>query len=214
MSELLQRIQEMGVVPVVVLNDSKDAMPLAKALCEGGLPCAEVTFRTDAAEESIRIMAKQFPDMLIGAGTVLTIDQVDRAVSAGAKFIVMPGFNEEVVRWCMDKEICIMPGCVTPTEIMAATALGCRIIKFFPANIYGGLSAIKALSGPFGSARFVPTGGVDGQNMNEFLASPSVFAVGGSWLCASKWIRNHEFSEITRCCKEATACAEAAGRGV
>lgn len=209
-----KRLYDSGVIPVLVIDDLADALTVADAMMAGGVHVAEVTLRTAAGLDAIKIISTQRPNMLVGAGTVTNLEQCKACVAAGAKFIVMPGFNEEVVRWCMDKEICIMPGCVTPTEIMTATALGCRIIKFFPANIYGGLSAIKALSGPFGSARFVPTGGVDGQNMNEFLASPSVFAVGGSWLCASKWIRNHEFSEITRCCKEATACAEAAGRGV
>ncbi len=142
MNELLTRVEKLGVVPVVVLNDAKDAKPLAKALCDGGLPCAEVTFRTEAAEESIRIMANEFPEMLIGAGTVLTTEQVDRAVNAGAKFIVSPGFDPEVVDYCIQKDILVLPGCITPSEVAQAVKRGLKVVKFFPAEQFGGISTI------------------------------------------------------------------------
>ena len=157
----VEKIQSMGVVPVVVLADAKDAAPLAKALCEGGLPCAEVTFRTEAAEESIRIMTAQYPKMLVGAGTVVSTEQVERAVKAGAKFIVSPGFDGEVVDYCIEKNIPVFPGCVTPSEIMQAVKRNLKIVKFFPAEQYGGVDAIKALAAPYAGIKFMPTGGIN-----------------------------------------------------
>ena len=153
-----ETIQKMGVVPVVVLNDAKDAAPLAKALCEGGLPCAEVTFRTDAAEESIRIMTTEFPEMFVGAGTVLTVEQVDRAVAAGAKFIVSPGFDPEIVDYCLSKEIPVFPGCITPSEVSQAVKRGLKVVKFYPAEQFGGVATIQALAAPFTGVKFMPTG--------------------------------------------------------
>ena len=203
MSELLQRIQEMGVVPVVVLNDSKDAMPLAKALCEGGLPCAEVTFRTDAAEESIRIMAKQFPDMLIGAGTVLTIDQVDRAVSAGAKFIVSPGFDPEIVDYCLKKNISVLPGCITPSEVAQAIKRGLEVVKFFPAEQFGGVATIKALAAPYTNVKFMPTGGINAKNLPDYLEFKKIVACGGSWMVKGDMIAAGEFDKIKKMTQEA-----------
>ena len=149
MHEVLEKIQEIGIVPVVVLDDAKDAAPLAKALMDGGLSCAEVTFRTDAAEESIRIMSEQFPDMLVGAGTVLTTDQVDRAVAAGAKFIVSPGLNPRIVKYCVEKGILITPGCSNPSDIEQALENGLEVVKFFPAEAAGGLPMIKAMAAPY-----------------------------------------------------------------
>ena len=160
MSTMNETIRGFGLVPVVVLNDAKDAVPLAKALCEGGLPVAEVTFRTDAAEESIRRIAEAFPEMLVGAGTVLTTDQVDRAVAAGAKFIVSPGFDPEIVDYCLSKEIPIYPGVVTPSELAQAVKRGLKVVKFFPAEAYGGVNTIKALAAPYPMVKFMPTGGV------------------------------------------------------
>lgn len=203
MSELLQRIQEMGVVPVVVLNDSKDAMPLAKALCEGGLPCAEVTFRTDAAEESIRIMAKQFPDMLIGAGTVLTIDQVDRAVSAGAKFIVSPGFDPEIVDYCLKKDIFVLPGCITSSEVAQAIKRGLEVVKFFPAEQFGGVTTIKALAAPYTNVKFMPTGGINAKNLPDYLEFKKIVACGGSWMVKGDMIAAGEFDKIKKMTQEA-----------
>ena len=201
MSELLQKVQEMGVVPVVVLNDAKDAAPLAKALCEGGLPCAEVTFRTDAAEESIRIMAEQFPEMLLGAGTVLTTEQVDRAVAAGAKFIVSPGFDPEIVDYCIEKGILILPGCITPSEIAQAVKRGLSVVKFFPAEQFGGVATIKALAAPYTSMKFMPTGGISAKNLPDYLGFKKIVACGGSWMVKGDMVAAGEFDKI----KEMTA---------
>ena len=203
MSELLQKVEELGVVPVVVLNDAKDAAPLAKALCEGGLPCAEVTFRTDAAEESIRIMAQEFPQMLIGAGTVLTTEQVDRAVAAGAKFIVSPGFDPEIVDYCLSKDILILPGCITPSEIAQAVKRGLKVIKFFPAEQFGGIDTIKALAAPYTNMRFMPTGGISAKNLPDYLSFKKIVACGGSWMVKGDMIAAGEFDKIKEMTKEA-----------
>ena len=205
MSEMIKRIEGFGVVPVVVLNDAKDAAPLAKALCEGGLPCAEVTFRTEAAEESIRIMTEQFPEMLIGAGTVLTIDQVDRAVGAGAKFIVSPGFDPEIVDYCISKGIVVLPGCVTPSEVIQAVKRGLEVIKFFPAEQYGGVTTLKALSAAFPKAKFMPTGGVSAKNLAEYLGFKKIVACGGSWMVKGDLVAAGEFDKIKEMTTEAVA---------
>ena len=176
MNETLEKLGQYGIVPVVVLNDSKDAEPLADALCEGGLACAEVTFRTKAAAESIKIMSEKHPEMLVGAGTVLTVEQVDEAVAAGAKFIVSPGLNSEVVKYCLDKNIAITPGVVTPSEMEQAIELGLNIVKFFPAEPSGGLSMIKAVSAPYTMLKFMPTGGINPGNVKEYLKSDKIFA--------------------------------------
>ena len=197
-----ETIQKMGVVPVVVLNDAKDAAPLAKALVEGGLPCAEVTFRTDAAEEAIRAIADACPDMIVGAGTVLTIEQVDRAVKAGAKFIVSPGFSEEVAAYCNEKNIPYLGGCVTPTEVMTAISYGCKTIKFFPCSNYGGLSTMKALRAAFPQVNFLPTGGISDENLSEYLKWEKIFAVGGSWMMKGTP------DEIAQKCKAAVEIAK------
>ncbi len=201
--EMEQKIAELGVVPVVVLEDAKDAKPLAKALCDGGLPCAEVTFRTAAAEESIRQMCEAFPNMLIGAGTVLTIEQVDRAVGAGAKFIVSPGFDPEIVDYCLSKDIPIFPGCVTPSEIAQAVKRGLRVVKFFPAGQYGGVATIKALSAPYVGLKFMPTGGVNAKNLEEYLSCGSIIACGGSWMVKGAMIKAGEFDKIQAMTEEA-----------
>ena len=198
-----ETIQKMGVVPVVVLNDAKDAAPLAKALVEGGLPCAEVTFRTEAAEESIRIMASEFPEMFVGAGTVLTIDQVDRAVAAGAKFIVSPGFDPEIVDYCISKNILVLPGCITPSEVAQAVKRGLKIVKFFPAEQFGGLSTLKALAAPYVGLQFMPTGGVSPKNVREYLAYNRLVACGGSWMVKGDLVKAGNFDEIVRLTKEA-----------
>ena len=159
------RMGNAAVVPVVVLDDAADAVPTAKALLAGGVDVMEITFRTAAAADSIEAVAKECPDMLVGAGTVITLAQCEQAVACGAKFIVAPGFDPEVVSWCVERGIAVTPGCVTPTEIMQAMACGLKVVKFFPANVYGGLSAMKALSGPFCSIKFIPTGGVNEKNL-------------------------------------------------
>ena len=201
--EVLERMARCGLVPVVVLDDAKDAVNTAKALLAGGIDVMEITFRTAAAADSIRAVAAEVPEMFVGAGTVITLEQAKLAVECGAKFIVAPGFNEEVVAWCVKNNIPVTPGCVTPTEIMMAIKYGLKVVKFFPANVYGGLKAIKALAGPFGSMKFIPTGGVSQENMEEFLTSPFIHAVGGSWVCPKKDISEHNVEKITELCKAA-----------
>ena len=173
---------DVKVVPVVVINSIEQTLPTMQALCDGNLPVAEITFRTACAEEAIRLAAKNFPDMYIGAGTVINVEQCKKAIDAGAKFIVSPGLSTEVALYCIEKGITYYPGCVTPTEIMQAIDLGIKVVKFFPANVYGGLKAIKALAGPFGQIKFLPTGGVSEENLKEFLDCDKIFAVGGSWM--------------------------------
>ena len=203
MNDILNQIHEIGIVPVVVLEDAKDAAPLARALCDGGLPCAEVTFRTDAAEESIRIMTQQFPNMLVGAGTVLTTEQVDRAMAAGAKFIVSPGLNPHVVQYCLDKEIPITPGCMTPGEIEQALEYGLEVVKFFPAELAGGLKMIQALAAPYVGLKFMPTGGISADNVKEYLKYDRILACGGSWMVKGDFIHAGNFDQIRELSKEA-----------
>lgn len=203
MSDILKRFEEVGIIPVVVLNDAKDAEPLGKALIEGGLPVAEVTFRTEAAEESIRILSEKYPELLVGAGTVLTTEQVDRAVAAGAKFIVSPGLNPKTVKYCQEKGIPICPGVVTPGEIEKALDLGLDHVKFFPAEPSGGLPMIKALGAAFTKLRFMPTGGINAKNVVEYLKCDKIFACGGSWMVKGDLIKAGDFEKITELCKEA-----------
>ena len=203
MMDIAEKFQKLGVVPVVVLEDTKDAVPLAKALVEGGLPCAEVTFRTEAAEESIRLMTEQFPEMLVGAGTVLTREQVDAAVAAGAKFIVSPGFDPEIVDYCLEKEIPVFPGCITPSEVAQAVKRGLKVVKFFPAEPAGGLKYIRAIAAPYTMMKFMPTGGINPQNVREYLAYDRIAACGGSWMVKNTMIENNEFDRIEELVKEA-----------
>ena len=203
MKDLAERFHEVGVVPVVVLEDVKDAVPLAQALVEGGLPCAEVTFRTAAAEESIRLMTEKFPEMLVGAGTVLTTEQVDAAVKAGAKFIVSPGFDPEIVDYCIKKKIPVLPGCITPSEAARAVRRGLSVIKFFPAEQAGGLAFIKAMAAPYTSLSFMPTGGINPENVKKYLEYDRIFACGGSWMVKGKLITEGRFDEIEKLTREA-----------
>lgn len=203
MHNMLQRIGEMGIVPVVVLEDAVDAAPLAQALIQGGLPCAEVTFRTPAAKDAIGIMAEQFPDMLVGAGTVLTIQQVDDAVSAGAKFIVSPGFNPHIVSYCVEKQIPIIPGCSTPSDIEQALEYNLKVVKFFPAEAAGGLSMIKAIAAPYVGVRFMPTGGINASNVRSYLAFDRILACGGSWMVPKDMVEEGNFEKIKELTREA-----------
>lgn len=182
MADVFERIHEVGVVPVVVINDIEEARPLAQALCEGGLPCAEVTFRTPVAAEALRIMKEEFPQMFLGAGTVLTTEQVDKAIEAGAEFIVSPGLNPKVVKYCVEKNIPIIPGCCTPSEVEQALEFGLKTVKFFPAEAAGGLKMIKAMAAPYTELTFMPTGGIDLSNITEYLAFNRIIACGGSWM--------------------------------
>ena len=205
MHEVLKKIQEIGIVPVVVLDDAKDAAPLAKALIDGGLPCAEVTFRTEAAEECIRIMAEQFPEMLVGAGTVLTTDQVDRAVAAGAKFIVSPGLNPRIVKYCVEKGILITPGCANPSDVEQAIENGLEVVKFFPAEQSGGLPMIKAMAAPYTNMMFMPTGGISPSNVKDYLGFKKIIACGGSWMVKDDLVKAGDYAKITELSKEAVA---------
>lgn len=203
MNKILEQIEKIGIVPVVVLEEAKDAEPLAKALCEGGLPCAEVTFRTDAAEESIRIMTEKFPEMLVGAGTVLTTEQVNRAVEAGAQFIVSPGINPNVVRYCIQRGIPVTPGTANPSNIETALELGLDVVKFFPAEPLGGLKMIKAMAAPYVGVKFMPTGGINATNVREYLAYDRILACGGSWMVKDDLIKAGDFAKITELTREA-----------
>lgn len=201
--DVMKKLSNAGIVPVVVLDDVKDAVPVAQALLMGGIDVMEITFRTAAAADSIKAVSESCPNMLVGAGTVITLDQCKKAVECGAKFIVSPGFDPEVVKWCVESGVTVTPGCVTPTEIMAAMKLGLNVVKFFPANVYGGLSAMKGLSGPFGGIKFIPTGGVNAQNVGEYISAPFIHAVGGSWVCPRADIAAGNFDKITALCAEA-----------
>lgn len=207
--ELIKKIEDIKIVPVVVLNDAENAKPLAKALCEGGLPCAEVTFRTGAAEESIRIMHEVYPEMMVGAGTVLTTEQVERAVNAGASFIVSPGFDPEIVDYCIEKSIPVFPGCITPSEIAQAVKRGLKVVKFFPAEQFGGVNTIKALAAPYVGLKFMPTGGINAGNIKDYLECKSVIACGGSWMVKGNIIEAKEFERI----KEMTITAVSLAKG-
>ena len=209
MEAAIKRFSEVGIIPVVVLNDAKDAEPLGQALMEGGLPAAEVTFRTDAAEESIRIMAEKFPDMLVGAGTVLTIDQAERAVAAGAKFIVSPGFDPEIVQFCLDRDIPVCPGVQTPSEVIQAYKFGLDHVKFFPAENAGGLAMIKAVGAAFPNMKFMPTGGISASNVTEYLENSKIFCCGGSWMVKGDMIKAGEFDKIKEKVAEAAAIVKA-----
>ncbi|MFV0314177.1 MAG: bifunctional 4-hydroxy-2-oxoglutarate aldolase/2-dehydro-3-deoxy-phosphogluconate aldolase [Anaerotignum sp.] len=194
---VIEKIKEFKIVPVVKIDSVEDAKPLAKALIAGGLPVAEITFRTEAAFEAIKAMA-EIPNMLVGAGTVVNVMQAKRAKEAGARFIVSPGLNVEVVRFAKENNIPIFPGVCTPTEVMAAIELEIEVVKFFPAEAYGGLDTIKALAGPFGNIRFMPTGGIGEKNIKEYLANPQVIACGGSWMVNESFIQGKNFDEVTR----------------
>lgn len=198
MESLIKLINETGIVPVVVINNADDAIPLARALKNGGLNCAEVTFRTDAAEESIRRIHKEFPDMLIAAGTVLTPKQADSAMNAGASFIVSPGLNPNVVKHCLEKGYPVIPGVCTPTEVEAAMSLGLSYLKFFPAEAAGGVKMIKAMCAPYTKIKFMPTGGINVKNVADYLNCKAVFACGGSWMVPSELVTEGKFDEIEK----------------
>ena len=205
-----EKLAACGVVPVVVIEHAQDAVPTAEAMVAGGINVMEITFRTAAAADAIKAVSQQCPDMLVGAGTVITLEQCKTAVECGAKFIVAPGYDDDVVSWCVENNIPVTPGCVTPTEVMAAMKHGLKVMKFFPANVYGGLGALKALAGPFGGVKFIPTGGVSAANLAEFIKSPYIHAVGGSWVCPKAEISAHNFEKITALCREARETVDAA----
>lgn len=203
MDKILQKIYETGIVPVVKLDSPEQALPLGKALVKGCLPVAEVTFRTSAAEESIRILSGELPEMLVGAGTVLSVEQAKKAVGAGAKFLVSPGFNPDVVKYAVDNGIPMTPGVNSPSQIEQGIELGLEVLKFFPAEQSGGLAMIKALSAPYGNVKFIPTGGIDAKNMNAYLAFNKVIAVGGSWMVKPELVNEGKFDEIAKLAQDA-----------
>lgn len=207
MNDVLKSLSLTGIVPVVVLDDAKNAAPLADALMAGGIPCAEITLRTAAGLDSIAAIADK-PGVTVGAGSVITLQNCKDAIAAGARFIVSPGLNVKVVEHCLENSVAVLPGCVTPTELMQAMELGLDTVKFFPAGVYGGLAAMKALSGPFPEMKFVPTGGVNAANLGEFLAAPYVAAVGGSWLCTKSDISAGNFDRIAELAAQAHALAD------
>ena len=208
MNHISEDIARYGVVPVVVLNDPAEALPVADALLKGGLPVAEVTFRTAAAEEAIRIIAAERPAMLVGAGTVLTVDQVDRAVAAGAKFIVCPGFDPEIVDYCIGKNIPVFPGCTTASEVAWGVKRGLSVLKFFPAEQCGGVATIKALCAAYVGVKFMPTGGIGPKNLKDYLSCDKIVCCGGSWMVKGDLIKAGRFNEIERLSKEAVALAK------
>jgi len=199
------RLRQLGIIPVVSIERVESAIPLAEALLNGGLPCAEITFRTTAAEPAIRAISQAFPEILVGAGTVLDEEQVERAMNAGAKFIVSPGFSPMVVNHCQEKNIPIFPGVCTPTDIQIALETGLSMLKFFPADAFGGLKTLKALSAPFPNVEFIPTGGITAANLEEYLSFKKVLACGGSWMVKNELINDGNFAEITRLTEEAVS---------
>ena len=205
---VMERLANSVVVPVVVLEKAEDAVPTARAMAAGGVDTMEITFRTACAPEAIKAVAENCPEVLVGAGTVLNLEQAKLAVEMGAKFIVSPGFSEEVVAWCVENGIPVTPGCVTPTEIMAALKHGLKVIKFFPANVYGGLNAMKNLAAPFVGIKFLPTGGVNASNIREYIGAPFIHAVGGSWVCPKADISAGNWDKITTLCREARQAAK------
>lgn len=205
MNNYIDRLQELKVIPVIKIDDAKDAVLLGRALAEGGLPCAEITFRTDAAEKAIKNMREALPDMLIAAGTVLTPSQADRAIAAGADFLVSPGFNPTVVNHCKQKGYTIVPGVCTPSEVEAALEAGLSVLKFFPAEAAGGVSMIKALSGPYGGVRFMPTGGINAKNIASYLSLKNIIACGGTWMVPADDIKNGNFEHIKALTEEAVS---------
>ncbi len=203
MSDIFRRIEELGVLPELTLDDAIDAIPVGEAISDGGISMAEVTFRTEAAEDSIRLMANAVPGLLIGAGTILTTEQVDKAVAAGAKFIVSPGIYEKVVAYCLERDIPVIPGVSSPTDIETALRMGLSLVKFFPAEANGGIEALLAMSEPYPGLRFMPSGGLNEDNVSRYLQSDRVLAVAGNWMATKEMIRAGELEEIRRRCQKA-----------
>ncbi len=201
--ELKKKLHNIGIVPVVKLDDAKNAVGLAKALLDGGINCAEVTFRTEAAEQSIKNIAEAYPDMFVGAGTVTNVELAKKAVSAGAKFIVSPGFNEDTVNWCITNDIPIIPGVCTPSDIEKGLAKGFDVLKFFPAEASGGVNMLNNFAGPFPNLMFMPTGGINLGNLESYARTKNVLATGGSWMVKANLIENNEWDTITKMCKDA-----------
>ena len=206
MHKVLEELEKIGIIPVIKIDDAKNAVPLARALLAGGIPCVEITFRTDQSAEAIKRIAKEVPDTLLGAGTVLTIEQVDRAVDSGAKFLVAPGFNPKVVSYCVQRGIPITPGCVTPSDMEQALEFDLEVVKFFQAEQAGGLEYIKAVSAPYPALKFMPTGGINAGNIAKYMTFDKILACGGSWMAGADLINKGEFDKITALSQEAVQC--------
>ena len=198
MTEVIESLGRMGLVPVVKVDNTSQALGMAQALLDAGLPCAEITFRTEAAEDCIRAIVRDYPQMIIGAGTVIAVEQAKQAVAAGARYIASPGFEARVVDWCLKRQVPVIPGVATPTEVLMALDKGISLVKFFPAEALGGVRMLEALVAVFGGVRFVPTGGVTAENLPTYLRLPAVFAVGGSWLVSGKLLASGAYAEVTR----------------
>lgn len=203
MNDILKQISDYGIVPVIKFDRVEDALPLAKALCDGGLPVAEITFRTECAAEAMKLVSDALPEMLVGAGTILTIEQVDEAVAAGAKFIVSPGLNPKVVKYCVEKGIPVTPGCANPSDVEQAIELGLDVVKFFPAEAAGGINMIKSMAAPYTKVKFMPTGGINASNINNYLSFNKIIACGGSWMVNDALIAAGEWDKITELTREA-----------
>lgn len=210
MNEILQQLGKIGIIPVVALHDAKKAIPLGQALLDGGLPCAEITFRTAAAAEAIQKMSTAHPDILVGAGTVLTVAQAQEAKASGAKFIVTPGFDADVVDWCLANDMPITPGVMTPTEINMALKKGINLLKFFPAEVAGGIKALKSIGGPYVGVKFIPTGGINTNNLADYLRLPMVHACGGSFMVKKQLIADGEFDKIQKLAETAVNIVQSA----
>jgi len=213
LNDVIKDLEKIGIIPVIKLNNINDAVPLAKALIGGGIPTAEITFRAVGADKVIKDMLEAYPDLLVGAGTILTIDQVKAAVSAGAKYIVSPGFNPKIVAYCQDANIPVIPGCVTPTEIEAALEFGLTYLKFFPAAQFGGISTMNALCAPYERIKFIPTGGISLNNLAEYSANKNIVACGGSFMVTELLIERKDWTEITKLCKQAITIIKVAREG-
>ena len=205
MTKTFEALSRIGVVPVITIDRSQDAVPLARALLNGGIGCAEITFRTASAEEAIQRISGECHEMLVGAGTVLTVQQAEQAIRAGAQYIVAPGFDAAVVDWCQEHGVPVLPGLATPTEINMALARGVKLLKFFPSEEIGGVRMLKALYAPYQEVQFIPTGGIKAHNLAEYLVLPNVVACGGSWMATGSMISEGKFDEITRLSREARA---------
>ena len=210
MTKTFEALSRIGVVPVITIDRPQDAVPLARALLNGGIGCAEITFRTASAEEAIQRISGECHEMLVGAGTVLTVQQAEQAIRAGAQYIVAPGFDAAVVDWCQEQGVPVLPGAVTPTEINMALARGVKLLKFFPSEEIGGVRMLKALHAPYQEVQFIPTGGIKAHNLAEYLALPNVVACGGSWMATGSMISEGKFDEITRLSREARAIVQRA----
>lgn len=210
-SDVMDAFRKVGIIPVVKLRDPAGATPMARALLAGGLPAAEITFRSEAAEESIRRVAAQVPEILVCAGTVLTVENAKRAVDAGARAVISPGTNLEVVRWCLKQGVPVIPGCATPTEIEACMREGITFVKLFPAEVLGGVGMLKALAGPYGSMRFMPTGGVTLRNAADYLAQPNVVCCGGSWIAPARSLDEGDYAAVEAAARQAALCVKARG---